>query len=83
MAIQVARMFAQLNQTTTGEEVKHEIVRASLQRLEHCLGRLKPLRSSITGIESEATRIRGYTQEMEVDLRGAIGELSGLVGWET
>lgn len=81
--LQVARMFAQLGQDTSGEEIKHEVVRASLARLEKCLGRLKPLRSSVTGIESEVGRIRGYAQEMETELRGALGELSGLVGWET
>jgi hypothetical protein len=56
-------------------------VRASIARLEKCLGRLKPLRSSATGIESEVGRIRGYAQEMEVELRSALGELGGLVGW--
>jgi hypothetical protein len=79
-ALQVARMFAQLSHVTSGEEIKAEVVRASLARLERCLGRLKPLRSSATGIENEVGRIRGYAQEMEIEMRGALGELSGLVG---
>lgn len=79
-ALQIARMFAQLNQATSGDEVKIDIVRAGLRRLERCLGKLKPLRSSVTGIETEATRIRTYTQDMEGELRGAIAELTGLVG---
>jgi hypothetical protein len=81
-ALQIARMFAQLNQATTGDEIKEEVVRASLQRLERCLGKLKPLRASATGIEKEVRNIRTYAQDMEKELRGAIGELSGLVGWE-
>jgi hypothetical protein len=80
-ALQVARMFAQLGQDASGEDIKHEIVRASIARLEKCLGRLKPLRSSATGIENEVGRIRGYAQEMEAELRSALGELQGLVGW--
>src|SRR5206468_10467377 len=78
-ALQVARMFSQLGQVTSGEEIKHEVVRVAIARLEKCVGRLKPLRSSATGIENEVGRIRGYAQEMEVELRAAIGELSGLV----
>jgi hypothetical protein len=61
-------MYAQLNQATSGDEIKTEVVRASLQRLEHCLGRLKPLRFSATGIEKEVSHIRGYAQEIEVEL---------------
>jgi hypothetical protein len=60
-------------------EIKHEIVHLRVARLEKCLGRLKPLRSSATGNENEVGRIRGYAQEMEAELRAAIGELSGLV----
>ena len=72
-------MFAQLGKEASGAEIKHDVVQASLARLEKSLGRLKPLRSSATGIENEVGRIRGYAQEMEVELRAAIGELSGLV----
>ena len=81
-ALQVARMFAQLDQAASADEIKEEVVKVSLQRVEHCLGKLKPLRASATGIEKEVGNIRGYAQDMEKELRGAIGELSGLVGWE-
>ncbi len=81
MALQVARMLAQLDQEASGVEIKQEVVRASIARLEKCLGRLKPLRSSATGIEKEVSHIRGYAQELEAELRGALGELSALVGW--
>jgi hypothetical protein len=74
-------MFAQLGQEASGEEIKHEVVQASIGRLEKCLGRLKPLRSSATGIENEVGRIRGYAQEMEIELRSALGELAGLIDW--
>lgn len=80
-ALQVARLFAMLDQATSAEEIKHEVVRAGLAHVETCLARLKPLRASATGIEKEVGHIRGYAQEMEIELRGAIGELSGLVGW--
>jgi hypothetical protein len=80
-ALQVARMFSQLGQEVSGETLKHEVVRVSITRLEKCVGRLKPLRSSATGIENEVSRIRGYAQEMETELRGALGELGGLIGW--
>jgi hypothetical protein len=72
-ALQVARMFAQLGQESSGAEIKHEVVAASVARLERCIGRLKPLRSSATGIENEVGRIRGYAQEMKGELRGALG----------
>jgi hypothetical protein len=80
-ALQVSRMFAQLGHEASGEEIKLEVLRASISRLEKGLGRLKPLRSSATGIETEVSRIRSYAQEMEGELRGALGELSGLIGW--
>lgn len=80
-ALQVARMFALLGLAASGEEIKHEVVRAGLVHVETCLARLKPLRSSATGIEKEVGHIRGYAQEMEIELRGAIGELYGLVAW--
>jgi hypothetical protein len=78
MALQVARMFAQLAAAASTGEVKQEVLRANLVRLEKGLAKLKPLRSSTTGIETEISRIRGYAQEIEVELRAALGELAVL-----
>jgi hypothetical protein len=77
-ALQVARMFAQLAAAASADEINQDILRQSLSRIEKGLGRLKPLRSSATGIETEVSRIRGYAQDIEQELRGALGELSGL-----
>lgn len=77
-ALQVTRMFAQLASASSKDEIDHELLRASLGRLERAVTRLKPLRASATGIETEVNRIRGYAQEIENDLRGSLGELTGL-----
>jgi len=77
-ALQVVRMFAHLAAAASAEEIDQDLVRSSVSRIERGLARLKPLRASATGIETEVGRIRGYTQEIEVELRGALGELSGL-----
>jgi hypothetical protein len=79
-ALQVARMFAQLAAAASAEEIDQDLLRQSLGRIERSLGRLKPLRASATGIETEVGRIRGYAQDIEGELRGALGELSGLIG---
>lgn len=78
-ALQVARMFAHLAAAASAEEIDHDLLRQSVSRIERGLARLKPLRASATGIETEVGRIRGYAQDIEVELRGALGELSGLV----
>jgi len=77
-ALQVARMFAQLASAASTGEINQEVLQANLRRLEKCLSKLKPLRTSATGIETEVSRIRRYAQEIEVELRGALGELAGL-----
>lgn len=77
-ALQVSRMFAQLAAAASTGEINQDILRQSITRIEKGLVRLKPLRSSATGIETEVGRIRGYAQDIEVDLRGALGELGGL-----
>jgi hypothetical protein len=77
-ALQVSRLLAQLAASTNSSELPREVLLASLARLEHSLGRLKPLRASATGIETEVGRIRGYAQDIERDLRGTLGELSGI-----
>ena len=77
-ALQVARMFALLAAAASAGEINQDVLRQGLIRVEKALGRLKPLRSSATGIETEVGRIRGYAQDIEQDLRGALGELSGL-----
>ena len=77
-ALQVARMFAQLAAAASEGEINQEIVRGIINLVEKSVGRLKPLRSSATGIETEVTRIRGYAQDIERDLRGALGELASL-----
>jgi hypothetical protein len=65
---------------STGE-IKQEVLRANLSRLERGLAKLTPLRSSATGIETEVSRIRGDPYEIEVELRGALGELAVLAAW--
>lgn len=77
-ALQVARMFAHLAAAASEGEINQEIVRGIINLVEKSVGRLKPLRSSATGIETEVTRIRGYAQDIERDLRGALGELASL-----
>jgi hypothetical protein len=77
-ALQVAPMFAMLAASASEDEINHDILRQSITRIEKGLGRLKPLRASATGIETEVGRIRGYAQDIEGDLRGALGELGGL-----
>ena len=78
-ALQVARMFAHLAAAASAEEIDQDLLRHSLGRVERGLARLKPLRASATGIETEVSRIRGYAQDMEGELRGALGELAALV----
>jgi hypothetical protein len=77
-ALQVARMFAHLAAAASAEEIDQDLLRQSCGRIERGLARLKPLRTSATGIETEIGRIRGYAQDIEVELRGALAELSGL-----
>ena len=78
-ALQVARMFALLAAATSAEEIDQDLLRQAIGRIERGLARLKPLRASATGIETEVGRIRGYaTRTSEIELRGALGELAGL-----
>jgi hypothetical protein len=77
-ALQVARMFAHLAAAASAEEIDQDLLRQSLGRIERGLARLKPLRASATGIETEVGRIRGYAQDLEVELRGVLGDLSAL-----
>jgi hypothetical protein len=77
-AVQVARLLAQLAAGASATRIEQDVVRCVVQRLEACLGRLKPLRGSVTGIETEAGRIRGYAQDIEREARSAVGELAGL-----
>src|SRR5262249_29529172 len=77
-ALQMVRMFAQLTSAASVEEIDQNRLRESLGRIEKAIGRLRPLRSSVSGIETEIGRIRGYAQEMEDELRGALGELTAL-----
>ena len=79
-ALQVARMFAHLAAAASAEEIDQDRLRQSLGRIERGLARLKPLRASATGIETEVSRIRGYAQDIEAELRGALGDLSALTG---
>ena len=71
-------MFALLAAATSAEEIDQDLLRQAIGRIERGLARLKPLRASATGIETEVGRIRGYAQNMEIELRGALGELAGL-----
>lgn len=77
-ALQVARMFAHLAAAASAEEIDQDLLRQTLGRIERGLARLKPLRASATGIETEVGRIRGYAQDIEGELRGAVGDLTAL-----
>jgi hypothetical protein len=78
-AIQVVRLLAQLAAGASATRVEQDVVRGVIRRIEACLGRLKPLRGSVTGIETETGRIRGYVQDIEREARCAVGELAGVI----
>lgn len=77
-AVQVVRLLAQLTAGATATRIEQDIIRLVIQRIEACLGKLKPLRACVTGVEAEAGRIRGHLQELEREARCAVGELAGL-----
>jgi hypothetical protein len=70
--------MAQLRIAASASKIDDDLVRAVIGRLETMVGRLKPLRGSLTGIEDEVGRIRGYVQDIEREARSALGELAGL-----
>jgi hypothetical protein len=78
-AVQVARHLAQLSVGSSSAKVDRTVLQAAVRRIEACLGRVKPLRGSVTGIETEASRIRGYVQDIEREARGAVVELAMLI----
>jgi hypothetical protein len=76
--LQIVRMFAQLAAAASIEEIDHDRLRQTIGQIEKAIGRLTPLRSSVKGIETEIGRIRGYTQDIEDEMRGALGQLTSL-----
>jgi hypothetical protein len=76
--LQIVRMFAQLAAVASVEEIDHDRLRQSISRIEKAIAKVRPIRASLTGIDTEISRIRGYAQEIEDELRGALGELTVL-----
>ena len=75
-AVQVTRLLAKLDATSSGSLDEREQIRDCMGRIETALGHLRPLRSAVTGIEKETGTVRKHAGELEAEIRRALVDIA-------